>query len=102
MYAVVEIAGQQFKVSKSDKVQVPRLQVEEGKKVTFERVLLVGDDKQTKIGAPYVAGSQIEAKVLSHGKDDKVTVFKKKRRKGYKVLKGHRQAFTEVEILKVA
>ncbi|GJQ20518.1 MAG: hypothetical protein HBSIN02_08730 [Bacteroidia bacterium] len=102
MYAVVEIAGQQFKVSKSDKVQVPRLQVEEGKKVTFERVLLVGDDKQTKIGAPYVAGSQIEAKVLSHGKDDKVTVFKKKRRKGYKVLKGHRQSFTEVEILKVA
>ncbi|MEP0821945.1 MAG: 50S ribosomal protein L21 [Ignavibacterium sp.] len=101
MYAVVEIAGQQFKVSKSDKVQVPRLPIEEGKKVTFEKVLLVSDDKQTKIGAPYVAGSQVEARVLAHDKADKVMVFKKKRRKGYKVLKGHRQAFTEVEITSV-
>lgn len=102
MYAVVEIAGQQFKVSKSDKLQVPLLEAEAGKKVTFEKVLLIGDDKKTTVGAPYVQGSQVEAKVLGHGKDDKVMVFKKKRRKGYKVLKGHRQSFTEVEILKIA
>ncbi|MBI4418801.1 MAG: 50S ribosomal protein L21 [Ignavibacteriales bacterium] len=99
MYAVVEIAGQQFKVTKSDKLQVPKIESEVGNKLTFDKVLLVGDDNQTKVGSPYVGGSQVEAKVLGHGKDDKVTVFKKKRRKGYKVLKGHRQAFTELEIL---
>lgn len=101
MYAVVEIAGQQFKVAKSDKLQVPALKAEAGKTVTFEKVLLIGDDNRITIGAPYVQGSQVEAKVLGHGKDDKVMVFKKKRRKGYKVLKGHRQGFTEVEVLKV-
>lgn len=101
MYAVVEIAGEQFKVSKSDKLQVPLLETKAGQTVKFEKVLLIGDDKKTTIGAPYVQGSQVEAKVLGHGKDDKVLVFKKKKRKGYKVLKGHRQAFTEVEILSV-
>lgn len=101
MYAVVEIAGEQFKVSKSDKLQVPLLETKAGQTVKFEKVLLIGDYKKTTIGAPYVQGSQVEAKVLGHGKDDKVLVFKKKKRKGYKVLKGHRQAFTEVEILSV-
>ncbi len=102
MFAVVEIAGQQYKVAKADKVVVPLLETKVGSKVTFDRVLLVGDDTQTKLGTPYVSGAFIEAKVLSHVKDDKVTVFKKKKRKGYKVLKGHRQQYTEIEITKVS
>ncbi|MGA3245302.1 MAG: 50S ribosomal protein L21 [Bacteroidota bacterium] len=102
MFAVVEIAGQQYKVAKADKVIVPLLETKVGSKVTFEKVLLVGDDNQTKLGTPYVSGASIEAKVLSHVKDDKVIVFKKKKRKGYKVLKGHRQQYTEIEITKVS
>ena len=102
MFAVVEIAGQQYKVAKADKVYVPLLETKVGSKVTFEKVLLVGDDKSTKLGTPYVSGASIEAKVLGHVKDDKVTVFKKKKRKGYKVLKGHRQQYTEIEITKVS
>jgi large subunit ribosomal protein L21 len=102
MFAVVEIAGQQYKVAKADKVYVPLLETKVGSKVTFEKVLLVGDDKGTKLGTPYVSGASIEAKVLGHVKDDKVTVFKKKKRKGYKVLKGHRQQYTEIEITKVS
>jgi large subunit ribosomal protein L21 len=102
MFAVVEIAGQQYKVAKADKVVVPLLETKVGSKVTFDKVLLVGDDSQTKLGTPYVSGASIEAKVLGHVKDDKVTVFKKKKRKGYKVLKGHRQQYTEIEITKVS
>lgn len=101
MYAVVEIAGQQFKVSKADKIFVPRLDSDVGKKIKFDRVLLVGDDKQTKIGTPYIDGSSIEAKVLQHLKDEKVVVFRKKKRKGYKVRRGHRQQYTEIEITKL-
>ncbi len=101
MYAVVEIAGQQFKVSKSDKIHVPRLESEVGAKIKFDKVLLLGDDKETKIGTPYLDGSHVEAKILKHMKDDKVSVFKKKRRKGYRVLKGHRQQFTEIEVTSV-
>lgn len=101
MYAVVEIAGQQFKVSKADKIYVPRLDLEIGKKIKFDKVLLMGDDKQTKIGTPYIDGSSIEAKILQHLKDEKVVVFKKKKRKGYKVRRGHRQQYTEVEIIKL-
>ena len=102
MFAVVEIAGQQYKVAKSDKVFVPLLETEIGSKVTFDKVLLVGDDKQTQLGTPYISGASIEAKVLGHVKNDKVLVFKKKKRKGYKVLKGHRQQYTEIEITKVS
>jgi len=102
MFAVVEIAGQQYKVAKADKVVVPLLETKVGSKVTFDKVLLVGDDVQTKLGTPYITGASIEAKVLSHVKDDKVLVFKKKKRKGYKVLKGHRQQYTEIEITKVS
>ena len=102
MFAVVEIAGQQYKVSKSDTIHVPKLESEVGQKVTFDKVLLVGDDKQTKIGAPYIAGTQVEAKVVNHLKDDKVIIFKKNRRKGYKVRRGHRQQYTTLEITKVA
>jgi len=102
MFAVVEIAGQQYKVSKADTIHVPKLESEVGQKVTFEKVLVVGDDKQTRIGAPYISGTLVEAKVVKHLRDDKVTVFKKNRRKGYKVRRGHRQQYTTLEITKVA
>ena len=101
MYAVVEIAGQQFKVAKADKIMVPKIESEIGAKLMFDKVLLLGDEKQTKIGTPYLSGSQIEAKVIGHLKDDKVLVFKKKKRKGYRVRRGHRQQFTEIEVVKV-
>ena len=102
MFAVVEIAGQQYKVAKADKIFVPLLTEEIGSKVKFEKVLLVSDDQQTKLGTPYVLGASIEATVLGHMKDEKVEVFKKKKRKGYKVHRGHRQQYTEIEITKVA
>jgi large subunit ribosomal protein L21 len=97
MYAIVEIAGQQFKVAKDQKVFVHRLQDEEGSKVTFDNVLLVDDGKVT-IGAPAIDGAAVTAKILKHLKGDKVIVFKKKRRKGYKVKNGHRQFLSEIQI----
>lgn len=98
MYAIVEIAGQQFKVAKDQKVFVNRLSTEEGKKVSFDNVLLIGDGDKTTLGAPAIDGAQVSAKVLKHLKGDKVIVFKKKRRKGYRVKNGHRQALTEIVI----
>jgi large subunit ribosomal protein L21 len=100
MYAIVEIAGQQFKVSKDQKVYVHRLDVEEGSKVTFDKVLLT-DNGTVTIGAPAIKGASVEAKVLRHLKGDKVIVFKKKRRKGYKKKNGHRQSFTQILIEKI-
>ena len=98
MYAIVEIAGQQFKVSKDLKVYVHRLAVEEGAKVSFDKVLLLDDNGNVTLGAPAVEGASVEAKVLQHLKGDKVIVFKKKRRKGYKKKNGHRQALTQIVI----
>ncbi|MCM4166784.1 Single-stranded DNA-binding protein [Arenibacter antarcticus] len=98
MYAIVEIAGQQFKVAKDQKVYVHRLQEEEGSKVTFDNVLLLEDGSDITIGAPAIDGAAVEAKVIKHLKGDKVIVFKKKRRKGYKTKNGHRQYLTEVLI----
>ena len=98
MYAIVEIAGQQFKVEKDQKVFVHRLSTEEGKKVSFDNVLLIGDGNNITVGAPAIDGAQVGAKVLSHLKGDKVIVFKKKRRKGYRVKNGHRQSLTELLI----
>jgi large subunit ribosomal protein L21 len=98
MYAIVEIAGHQFKVEKDQKVFVNRLQTEEGKKVSFDNVLLIGDGDNVTVGAPAIGGAQVGAKVLKHLKGDKVIVFKKKRRKGYRVKNGHRQALTEIQI----
>ena len=98
MYAIVEIAGQQFKVEKDQKVFVHRLQTEEGKKVDFDNVLLIGDGDKVTVGAPAIDGAQVGAKVLKHLKGDKVIVFKKKRRKGYRVKNGHRQSLTEIVI----
>ncbi|WP_027138299.1 50S ribosomal protein L21 [Gaetbulibacter saemankumensis] len=102
MYAIVEIAGQQFKVAKDQKVYVNRLQVEEGEAVAFDNVLLVADGENVTVGAPAIDGAQVGAKVLKHLKGDKVIVFKKKRRKGYRVKNGHRQALTEIVIENIA
>ena len=98
MYAIVEIAGHQFKVEKDQKVFVNRLSTEEGKKVDFDNVLLIGDGNNVTLGAPAIDGAQVSAKVLKHLKGDKVIVFKKKRRKGYRVKNGHRQYLTEIVI----
>ena len=98
MYAIVEIAGQQFKVAKDQKVFVNRLSTEEGKNVAFDNVLLIGDGNNITLGAPAIDGAQVSAKVLKHLKGDKVIVFKKKRRKGYRVKNGHRQSLTEIVI----
>jgi large subunit ribosomal protein L21 len=98
MYAIVEISGRQFKVEKKQKLFVNRLDAQEGKKVSFDNVLMVNDGTKFSVGTPNVSGAQVDAKVLKHLKSDKVIVFKKKRRKGYKVRNGHRQAITEIEI----
>jgi len=98
MYAIVEIAGQQFKVEKDQKVFVHRLQTEEGENVSFDNVLLLSDGDKVTVGAPAIDGAQVGAKVLKHLKGDKVIVFKKKRRKGYRVKNGHRQSLTEIQI----
>jgi large subunit ribosomal protein L21 len=98
MYAIVEIAGQQFKVSKDLKVYVHRLTNEEGSKVSFDKVLLLDDNGAITLGAPAIEGASVEAKVLQHLKGDKVIIFKKKRRKGYKKRNGHRQYLTQIVI----
>ena len=98
MYAIVEMAGQQFKVAKDQKVYVHRLQTEEGQKVTFDNVLLLDDGKNVTIGAPAIDGAAVEAKVIKHLRGDKVIVFHKKRRKGYRKKNGHRQSLTEIVI----
>lgn len=98
MYAIVEIAGQQFKVEKDKKIFVHRLAQNEGESVEFEKVLLIDNEGAVKIGAPVVDGAKVSAKVLSHVKGDKVIVFHKKRRKGYRKKNGHRQCMTELKI----
>ncbi len=98
MYAIVEIAGQQFKVAKDQKVFVHRLPEAEGEKVHFSNVMLLEDGKNITIGAPAIEGAAVEAKVIKHLKGDKVIVFKKKRRKGYRVKNGHRQYLSEIVI----
>lgn len=102
MYAIVEIAGQQFKVTKDQKVYVHRLQAEAGSKISFDKVLLIDDNGAVTIGAPAIEGAEISAKILEHLKGDKVIVFKKKRRKGYKVKNGHRQYLTEIQIEEIS
>jgi len=98
MYAIVEIAGQQFKVEKGNKVFVNRLDNEEGSELKFDRVLLVDNEDKVTVGTPLVAKANVSAKVLQHVQGDTVLVFKKKRRKGYQTLNGHRQKYTEIEI----
>lgn len=101
MYAIVNIAGKQMKVKEHDEVVVPRLDGEEGSVVSFEKVLLIADDGEVKIGQPIVKGVNVEATILGHDKDKKIIVFKKKRRKDYKVKRGHRQLNTKIKIEKI-
>ena len=101
MYAIVEIAGQQFKIEQDQHIFVHRLEAKEGSKVNFDKVLLMDNAGKISVGAPVIKGAKVTAKVLEHLKGDKVIVFKKKRRKGYKVKNGHRQYLTKLEILKI-
>jgi len=101
MYAIVEIAGQQFKVEKDQQIFVHRLDSKEGEKVTFDNVLLIETSGKVKVGSPNVSGAKVIAKVLEHLKGDKVVVFKKKKRKGYRVKNGHRQYLSKIEIQKI-
>lgn len=98
MYAIVEIAGQQFKVEKDKKLFVHQLEAEVGTSVNFENVLLVDNDGKVAVGTPTVKGAKVTAKVLDHVQGDKVIVFKKKRRKGYQKMNGHRQQFTQIQV----
>jgi large subunit ribosomal protein L21 len=98
MFAIVEIAGQQFKVQKDQKLYVHRLDAAVDSKVDFDQVMLIDNDGKINVGAPVISGAKVSAKVLSHLKDDKVIVFKKKRRKGYQKSNGHRQQLTQLKI----
>lgn len=98
MYAIVDIQGQQFKVEKDQKIFVHRVNAEQGDKVEFEKVLLIDNNGSVTVGAPTIDGAKVVVEVLSHVKGDKVLIFHKKRRKGYRKLNGHRQQFTEVTV----
>lgn len=102
MFAIINVLGDQIKVLENNKYYVPRLKEKVDSEVTFNSVLMLGDSKEVKIGTPEVKGAKVTAKVLEHIKDDKVIVFKKKIRKGYKKKAGHRQQYTKVEILKIS
>ena len=101
MYAIVEIAGHQFKIKKDQKLFVNRMENEEGSELEFDQVLLLADKDNIKVGTPVVEGVTVKAKVLEHVKADKIKVFKKKRRKGYKVKRGHRQYLSQLVIDKI-
>ena len=102
MYAIVDIAGKQMKVSKDQKVVTPKLSAEVGSSVEFDNVLLIDNDGKVTIGTPSIKKAKVTAKVLDHGKDSTVVVFKKKRRKGYRVKNGHRQEFSKIQIESIA
>ncbi len=98
MYAIVEIAGQQFKVEKDKKIFVHRLEGEVDANITFDKVLLVDDESNVTVGTPVINNAKVEVKILNHVKGDKVIVFKKRKRKGYQKSNGHRQQFTQIQI----
>ena len=98
MYAIVDIAGQQFKVNENKSVYVHRLDAKEGDSITFDKVFMIGGDGAVTVGKPTISGASVSAKIISHVKGDKVLVFKKKRRKGYQKMNGHRQFFTKIQI----
>ena len=102
MYAIVEIAGQQFKVEKDQKLFVHRLEGEEGASLSFDKVLLVDNDGKVEVGTPIVQDAKVNVKILKHLKGEKVIVFKKKRRKGYAVKNGHRQYLTQIQVESIA
>ena len=98
MYAIIECCGRQYKVQEGDVIFFEKLDTEEGKKVTFDNVVLVSDGKDVKVGAPYVKGAKVEGEVVSHGKGKKILVYKYKAKKNYRRTQGHRQPYTKVEI----
>ena len=98
MYAIIESCGKQYKVAEGDVVFFEKLDAEEGKKVTFDKIVLVSDDGKVQVGNPYVKGVKVEGKVISHGKGKKIIVFKMKPKKNYRRKQGHRQPYTKVEI----
>ena len=98
MYAIVDIAGKQFKVAKDQYIYAPKMEAEAGSNVSFDKVLLLDNDGSVQVGAPTVKGAKVSGKVLEHVKGNKVIIFKKKRRKGYAVKNGHRQQFTKLLI----
>ena len=98
MYAIIESCGKQYKVTEGDVVFFEKLDAEEGKKVTFDKVILVSEEGKVQVGAPYVKGVKVEGKVVSHGKGKKIIVFKMKAKKNYRRKQGHRQPYTTVEI----
>ena len=101
MYAIIESCGRQYKVLEGDVVFFEKLEAEEGKKITFDNVVLVSDDKKVEVGIPYVKGVKVEGKVVSHGKGKKILVYKYKAKKNYRRTQGHRQPYTRVEITKI-
>ena len=101
MFAIINISGRQYKVEEKQTITLNRLDTEEGKKVSFKEVLLIDDKGKVNMGAPTIKGAEVTAKVISHDRADKVLVFKKKRRKGYRTLNGHRQDITQVQIEKI-
>ena len=101
MYAIIESCGRQYKVAEGDVVFFEKLDAEEGKKVSFDKVVLVSNDKKVEVGAPYVKGVKVEGKVVSHGKGKKILVYKYKAKKNYRRTQGHRQPYTKVEITKI-
>ena len=101
MYAIIEACGKQYKVVEGDVVFFEKLDAEEGKKVTFDKVILVSDDKEVQVGNPYVKGVKVEGKVVSHGKGKKIIVFKMKAKKNERTKQGHRQPYTKVEITSI-
>ena len=102
MYAIIESCGKQYKVAEGDVVFFEKLETEVGKKVTFDKVVLVSDDKKVEVGAPYVKSVKVEGKVVEHGKGKKIIVYKYKAKKNYRRKQGHRQPYTKVEITKIA
>lgn len=101
MYAIIESCGKQYKVAEGDVVFFEKLDVEEGKKVTFDNVVLVSNDEKIQVGSPYVKGVKVEGKVVSHGKHKKIIVFKMKAKKNQRKKQGHRQPYTKVEITSI-
>ena len=101
MYAIIESCGKQYKVAEGDVVFFEKLDTDEGKKVTFDKVVLVSEEKKVEVGAPYVKGVKVEGKVVEHGKGKKIIVYKYKAKKNYRRTQGHRQPFTKVEITSI-
>jgi large subunit ribosomal protein L21 len=100
-YAVIATGGKQYKVSENEIVKVERILGDVGSKASFDKVIMIGGDGSPKLGKPYLSGATVECEIVAHDRHDKVLVFKKKRRKGYKKIRGHRQAFTAVKIAKI-